>query len=380
MTQFDYLAERLSILESRGRLRSLVAREVSGVELTEPSGKRLLNFGGNDYLGLAAEASEHAPVRGSGASALLSGWTADHQLLSDRIASLESSEAAVLFPSGYAACSGTVAIMAEEGDLILSDQLNHASLIDGCRLSRAECVVYSHRDCSALQRLLNESRSHYNRVWIVSNTVFGMDGHVAPLNQMVELAGRHDACLIVDEAHATGVLGDDGSGACQALGVKDAIAIRIGTLSKAVGSQGGFVSGPKVMIDYLINRSRSLIYSTSLAPPAVAAALHGMDRIAEQPQRRERVQRLSARVRTELGIKTSSQLEFKVPIIPMVVGRDDRATDLSKQLWERGFYVPAIRPPTVTEGSARLRISLSAAHDDVMIDRLIETLRALLSR
>lgn len=380
MTQFDYLAERLRVLESRGRLRSLIPREVSGVELTEPSGKRLLNFGGNDYLGLAAEASEHAPVRGSGASALLSGWTADHQLLSDRIASLESSEAAVLFPSGYAACSGTVAIMAEEGDLILSDQLNHASLIDGCRLSRAECVVYSHRDCSALQRFLNESRSHYNRVWIVSNTVFGMDGHVAPLNQMVELAGRHDACLIVDEAHATGVLGDDGSGACQALGVKDAIAIRIGTLSKAVGSQGGFVSGTKVMIDYLINRSRSLIYSTSLAPPAVAAALHGMDRIAEQPQRRERVQRLSARVRTELGIKTSSQLEFKVPIIPVVVGRDDRATELSKQLWERGFYVPAIRPPTVTEGSARLRISLSAAHDDVMIDRLIETLQALLSQ
>ena len=378
MTQFDYLAERLSVLESRGRLRSLTPRVASGVELTEPSGKRLLNFGGNDYLGLAADASEQTAACGSGASALLSGWTADHQLLSQKIASLESSEAAVVFPSGYAACSGTVAIMAEEGDLILSDQLNHASLIDGCRLSRAECVVYSHRDFSALQLCLKETRHRYNRVWIVSNTVFGMDGHVAPLNQLVELADRHDACLIVDEAHATGVLGDDGSGACQALGVKDAIAIRIGTLSKAVGSQGGFVSGPKVMIDYLINRSRSLIFSTSLAPPAVAAAIHGIDRIVEEPQRRERVQSLSVRVRTALGIETSSRLESTVPIIPVVVGRDDRAVALSKQLWECGLYVPAIRPPTVAEGSARLRISLSAAHDDVMIDRLIETMRSLL--
>ncbi|MGI9469921.1 MAG: aminotransferase class I/II-fold pyridoxal phosphate-dependent enzyme [Rubripirellula sp.] len=384
MTKFAYLSERLNELELRGRLRSLVPREVSGVELTEPHGQRLLNFGGNDYLGLAAQPNQipsqsdaDAALGGSGASALLSGWTTDHELLSKKIASLETTDSAVVYPSGYAACSGTVAILAEDGDCILSDQLNHASLIDGSRLSGADCTVYPHRDWQVVERCLKESRHKYQRAWIISNAVFGMDGHIAPLEQLVRIAERYDAFLIVDEAHGTGVLGDDGSGACAALGVKGEVAVRIGTLSKAVGSQGGFVAGPTVLVDYLINRSRSLIYSTSLSPPAVRAAMEGIDRIVDEPERRARLQSMARHVRDALSIDAGSSLEASVPIIPLVVGRDDRAVELAGQLRKRGFYVPAIRPPTVAEGSARLRISLSAAHDDEMIEALVDAIQAI---
>ena len=375
MQSFDYLSSHLRELESQRRLRQLLPRVAEGIELVEPDGRRLVNFGGNDYLGFNTQVNQHVVSGGSGASALLSGWTADHQLLCEKIAALESTESVALFPSGYAACSGTVATLAEQGDWILSDQLNHASLIDGCRLSSADCTVYPHRNWQAVDQRLSESRHRYQRVWIVTNAVFGMDGHVAPLKHLVDIAERYDACLITDEAHGTGVLGDQGSGACEALGVKSEVQIRIGTLSKAVGSQGGFVAGPAAVIDYLINRCRSLIYSTSLAPPAVLSAISGIDRIVAEPERRQRVQSLARRLRDALSMDASSELEASVPIIPVIVGRDARAVELARRLMELGFYVPSIRPPTVPEGSARLRISLSAGHQDAMVDRLMDAIR-----
>jgi 8-amino-7-oxononanoate synthase len=393
MTDFDYLATRQQHLRESQRFRNLVPRAADGVYLIEPDHCRLLNFGANDYLGLAVQMRDDIEnsnagtdsgdgecwqvAGGSGASALLSGWTVQHQRLSEQIAELEATESAVVFPTGFAACSGTVSALAEAGDLILSDQLNHASLIDGCRMSRAKRIVYPHADWQTVDSILRQRRHEFERVWIVTNTVFGMDGYVAPMDRLNEIARDHTACLIADEAHGTGVLGEDGSGVCEALGVKDQVVIRIGTLSKAVGSQGGFVAAPRVVIDHLVNHCRSLIYSTSLTPAAVAAASAGIDHIRTQPERRQRVKMLARRVRSELSIESRNDLEASVPIIPVVVGDDSQAVRVSRQLAELGFYVPAIRPPTVAEGTARLRISLSAAHQDEMIEQLLNAIRRL---
>ncbi len=371
---FHYLSERLAELERAQRLRHLTPRITHGIRLQTSDGRELINFGSNDYLGLAAERVASPLPTGSTASALVCGWTELHEQLAVRIAELESTEAAVLFPSGYAACSGTLATLAEDGDLILSDQLNHASLIDGCRLSRAETIIYPHRDWELVHRLLVKRREEFTRVWIVTDGVFSMDGHVAPLDKLCTLSELFDAHLIVDEAHATGVLGAQGSGVCEALNVKDRVPIRIGTLSKAIGSQGGFVAGPKPVTDFLINRCRSLIYSTALAPAAVMAAIDALDTIQNQPERRAHVQRLARMVREQLAI-SADLVESVVPIIPVLVGQDAAAVEQSQRLAERGFFVPAIRPPTVPAGTARLRISLSAAHDPGMVEALLAAIR-----
>jgi len=198
------------------------------------------------------------------------------------------------------------------------------------------------------------------------------------LGRLQEVAEKHDAILIADEAHATGVLGNDGSGVCDALGVKNRIAIRIGTLSKAVGSQGGFVAAPRVVVDHLINHCRSLIYSTSLAPAAVTAALAGIGEIRARPERRQRVQEMARHVRSELSIDVESDLEASVPIIPVIIGTDSRVIEVSERLAQSGFYIPAIRPPTVPEGTARLRVSLSAAHGNDVIEKLLVAIRGIL--
>ena len=363
-------SDRLDALDKSNRLRRLVPRSIDGIRLIQPDGRELINFGSNDYLGLAAERSLKQDATGSMASALVCGWTNQHQRLADMLANLESTESACLFPTGFAACSGTIATIAREGDLILSDQLNHASLIDGCRLSRAECCVYPHRDVPFVEAALGKKRAAYDQAWIVTDGVFSMDGHVAPLRELVDISERYDATLIVDEAHGTGVLGENGSGVCEALGVKDRVSIRIGTLSKALGSQGGFVVGPQVVVDYLINTCRSLIYSTSLAPTAVAAAIDAIERIGSEPMRREKVRRLAHEFRNRLGITSSNEFESEIPIIPVTIGGDKETIDASNRLAESGFFVPAIRPPTVPDGTSRLRVSLSAAHDQRLIRQL----------
>jgi 8-amino-7-oxononanoate synthase len=378
--RFEYLQARLDDLKSQHRLRRLIPRVTHRGMIVESDGTELVNFGGNDYLGLAQRRTTESPelkiANGSQASALVCGWTPKHHQLAEVIAAFESTEAAVIFPSGFAACSGTIATLAESSDLILSDELNHASLIDGCRLSRAECRVYPHRDVARVEEVLQSRRGDYQRVWIVTDGVFSMDGHCAPLIELAELAARNGAELIVDEAHGTGVLGEQGSGVCEALGVKSQVAVRIGTLSKAIGTQGGFVCGPQRVIDFLVNRCRSLIYSTALAPASVQNALDAFDVIHSEPELRKHVVQLSTRLRSKLKLKVS-QIESGVPIVPVVVGSDEAAVNASARLREKGFYVPAIRPPTVPDGEARLRISLSAAHSTEMIDALGEAVEQL---
>ncbi len=383
MPNFEFLSDRLQSLADTGRLRSLLPRAHDGIHLRGDDGRRLINFGSNDYLGLAAQDSgsqksdsSHSRT-GSGASALVSGWTDRHQTLAEQLASFEGTESAVLFPTGYAACCGTVATLADSGrDLILSDALNHASLIDGCRLSKAQRVVYPHGDWEAVAEILAQRRNDFDHVWILTDGVFGMDGHVAPLERLTSIAEQFDAFLVVDEAHGTGVLGQTGQGAGQELGVKDRVAVTIGTLSKAIGAQGGFVAGPRLVVDYLVNRCRTLIYSTSLASNQVEAALVGLRIVAKDADRRHHVQDLSRRFRDALSIE-ASEVEAKVPIIPVVIGDDQQTVLASSRLAELGFFVPAIRPPTVPEGTGRLRVSLSAVHDWAMVDSLAQAIRSL---
>ena len=376
---WDDFARQLANLRQLDRERQLIAFEVDGVSLVTQSGQRLINFGSNDYLGLSRWASNRVASMhavGATASPLVCGWTDRHQRLADLIADFEGTQSAVVFASGFAACSGTVAALAGERDLILSDQLNHASLIDGCRLSKARCIVFPHRDYDAVRSILGDQRSRFARVWIVTDGVFSMDGHIAPLDQLSRIAEHWDAQLIVDEAHATGVLGESGSGVCEALAVKDEVAIRIGTLSKALGGQGGFVACPTVVADHLINHCRTLIYSTALSIPAVETAITVLTAGEEMRRRRQRVCGHARRVRSALHLD-SDLFEADVPIIPVRVGSDSAVVCAANRLRQRGLYVPAIRPPTVPQGTARLRVSLSADHTDEMIDRLVSELSLL---
>lgn len=396
----DFVAD-LDQLREDGRLRQLVPQSIDGPYLVDDQGHRRLNFGGNDYLGIVAEppitalsTETTASSGGSTASALVCGWSPLHDRLARQIAAFESTPAATLFPSGFAACSGTVATLAGDDDLVLSDQLNHASLIDGCRLSRAARVIYPHRSVRDVTEILRTRRHEFRRVWIVTDGVFSMDGHIAPLSQLCDVAEQYDADLIVDEAHGTGVLGESGSGLCEATGTKSRVTIRIGTLSKAIGCQGGFVAGPKPLIDTLINRCRPLIYSTSLSPLVVQAAIDSLAVIRSEPQRREMVTDLARRFRDQIASVTGtlshahpghaaiqpnelSELERGVPIIPVHIGADSDAVRCAGQLADRGFFVPAIRPPTVPSGTARLRVSLSAVHTASMIDDLAAAIREI---
>lgn len=389
---FRSLREELGRLADRDRLRRLVPRRIEGVFLIEPDGRRLLNFGGNDYLGIAAgyseivaAESEVSPRRhgrpearpGGTASSLVCGWGDGHQELAESLAAFEACESAVVFPSGYAACSGTVATLAGEGDLLLSDRLNHASLIDGCRLSRAERQVYPHRDVGFVEATLRDRRARYREAWIVTDGVFSMDGDLAPLRELCDVAERHDAKLIVDEAHGTGVLGEAGRGACELLDVHARVPVRIGTLSKAIASQGGFVVGPRVVCDYLVNRCRTLIYSTSLSPAAVAFAAEALAIVRSEPQRRAHLRRLGRVARQTLRPEVKDPHEAVVPIVSFPIGTDREAVEASSRLADAGFFLPAIRPPTVPEGTARLRISLSAAHDESMLRSLTDAITDL---
>jgi 8-amino-7-oxononanoate synthase len=373
---FDELHRRLQVADAATRRRQLQEGTVEGVYVRTLDGQRLLNFGGNDYLGVVANhSSSSLPTntipRGASASSLVCGWSSHHTQLANALARLERTESAVVFPSGYAACSGTIATLCQADDLILSDELNHASLIDGCRMSKATRLIYPHVDLAYVAKMLKNHRSKYGNVWIVTDGIFSMDGDLAPLRELVSLAQDYDARLIVDEAHGTGVLGRTGGGLCEALGVQDQVSIRIGTLSKAVGHQGGFVAGPKVVVDYLIQFCRSLIYSTALSPTIAAGASEVIEAFSDWGDRRDRVARLSRSFVKQLNLpRLQDELESGVPIIPVILGSDKQAVGLSMELRGDGFFVPAIRPPTVPEGTARLRVSISAAHNEEQVESL----------
>lgn len=386
---FGWLSERLDALEDQTLRRRLVARDARGPWLLQGD-RRLLNFGSNDYLGIAMESSEPAAAceagrkttsaaTGAGASPLVCGFSTLHERLCCVLAGLEGTESALLFPSGFAACSGVIAGLAEAGDLILSDALNHASLIDGCRLSKAERFIYPHRDLKAVKALLESHRQRFQRVFLVTDSIFSMDGTRSPLAELNELAKQYRAILIVDEAHATGVLGAHGGGLCEELGIAADVPIRIGTLSKALGCQGGFVAGPRLVTDYLLQTARSLIYSTAAPPATIQAALDALEIVRDEPNRRQTVleysDQLTARLRSA-GVKVVGE---RTPIVPVILGSPQLALEASAALSHAGFFVPAIRPPTVPSGTSRLRISLSAAHPTEAIDELCDAILKIIA-
>jgi 8-amino-7-oxononanoate synthase len=348
----------------------------------------VLNFSSNDYLAYAgdprlARAAARAAHRfgcGAGASPLVSGYLPPHRALERDLAAWEGTEAALVFSSGFACNLGVVAALAGEEGAIFSDAANHASLIDGCRLSRAAVHVYHHNDTAHLAELLKAHAAKTKTRLIVSDSVFSMEGDWAPLGDLLELAERYDALLVLDEAHATGVLGEQGRGLTDNLppaqGLPDRM-VKLGTLSKALGCQGGFVCGSRNLIDFLINRARPYIFSTALAPPIAAAARRAIALVQEEPGRRRHLLALAEQLRERLrstGFDTGRSCSH---IVPILVGGSRAAVALSRRLEEKLLLVPAIRPPSVPVGTARLRIGLTAGHTEEDIGRLIETLRGV---
>lgn len=347
----------------------------------ELHGRELINFGSNDYLSLAGDARLAAAAKsaldregcGSGASPLLAGHSAALAQLEARLADFEGTQAAIVFPSGFAANMGTIAALVGPGDAIFSDALNHASIVDGCRLSRAEVHVYRHGDCQSLAEELKTAASFRRRL-IVTDSLFSMDGDVAPLAGLADLAEQHDAMLMVDEAHATGVFGTSGRGACELSGVEQRVAVRVGTLSKALGAAGGFVCGGRSLIDWLMNRARPYVFSTALPPPMAAAGTAALDLVAAEPERRVQLLRRAQWLRDQLASRGWQTGQSASQIVPIIVGEARRAMELSARLVDRGVWVPAIRPPSVPDAGSRLRISVCHGHDDAMLGALLAAL------
>lgn len=345
-----------------------------------------LCFCSNNYLGLAAhpevrQAAIHAIEKygwGSGASRLVSGTMHLHLALEKELADFKGTEAAILFPSGYMANLGVISALLGPRDTVIVDKLNHASIIDGCRLSGARLRVYPHCDLERLERILAGSAGSPRKL-VVTDGIFSMDGDLAPLPAIVRLAQRHGAWVMVDEAHATGVLGAHGRGAAELLGVEEGVAISLGTLSKALGGSGGFVAGSAALIEYLRNRARSFIYTTA-PPPAACAAAHAALRIVRrEPGLRSAVARNADRLRRGLGVLGLDTMGSAHQIIPVRVGESGAAVNLANKLFERGIMAPAIRPPTVPRGMSRIRLTVTAGHGDGDIDFLLQAFREALA-
>jgi 8-amino-7-oxononanoate synthase len=380
--------EELARIAAAGLLRRLEAlRGPAGVEI-EVGAERLISFSSNDYLGLASRPELRAALAagaarwGAGASAsrLVVGDFEAHRELERELADFEGAEAAVLFNSGYAANTGIVPALVGEGDAVFSDALNHASLIDGCRLSRARVRVVPHRDVTALRESLRAARdAGARRLLVVTDTVFSMDGSRAPLREIADVCDEHDALLAIDEAHGTGVLGPRGAGLAEALGVSARVDVRMGTLSKAVGVVGAHAVGTRAICELLLNRARPLIFSTALPPSFSVAALAAVAivRGPEGDALRARLWRNAARFAAGLRALGLPAVEQSA-IFPVVLGDPERALKAAAALRERGVLVKPIRPPTVPEGTSRLRFALSAAHTDAHVDQALDALaRAL---
>jgi 8-amino-7-oxononanoate synthase len=366
-------------LEDQHLLRRLTTIDSYNGPYVTINGRRMLLLCSNDYLGIAghpalrmaASAAMEQYGLGSGASRLVSGSSALHQELDQKIARFKGTEAALSFNSGYAANTGIIPTIAGAGDVILSDSLNHASIIDGCRLSKAEVKVYRHRDVAHVEDLLTESFAAH-RTLIVTDGVFSMDGDIAPLPELASLAKKYGAVLMVDDAHATGVLGDSGRGTTEHFGLAGQVPVQMGTLGKALGSFGAFVAGGKTLIDYLVNRSRSFIFSTALPPMVCAASIAALDIIDREPERRENLRKNRERFIKGLLFLGIAIADSETPIVPLLIGDSRKALMVAEKLLEYGLYASAIRPPTVPEGTARIRTTITATHTSEDIDRALD--------
>lgn len=377
------LDEELRALEAAGLKRALRQAQQRRAGTVIFNGERVADFASNDYLGLAADprvaraawAVLQAEGTGAAAARLISGNHPIHETLEHTLARLKQVDFTLLYPSGYMANVGAIAALADHGDVIYSDALNHASLIDGCRLSRAQVRIFPHNDLEALSAMLEAERANFRRALIVVEGVFSMDGDMFPLDRLVPLARRHQAWTYVDDAHGTGVLGATGAGTIEHFGVDGQIDVVVGTLGKALGTVGAYVGGSQELVELLVSRSRSFIFTTG-TPPAMAAATLEALRIAQvegwrRDAVRERARRLRQRLR-EGGLDVPGDAEGH--IVPVIIGDAKRTMELVANLRRRGFLVGGVRPPTVPAGTSRLRISLSAVHPMELVDALAASL------
>jgi len=364
--EHDSLRRRLRVIES-----------AHGAEV-EFGGRRMLMLSSNNYLDLAAhpavkraaiEAVERYGV-GAAASRLVAGTLEPVHRLEQSLARFKGVEAALVFGAGYLANMGAITALAGPGDVVFSDELNHASLVDGCRLSRATVRIFRHRDAGHLKALLEESPGSGRRL-IVTDSVFSMDGDLAPLAEIVELAGRFRAAVMIDEAHGVGMIGPGGAGLAAELGLEHEIDVQVGTLSKALGAQGAYVAGSRTLIDFLINRARCFIYTTGLPPAMAAAAEAALQVMINEPERIARLHDNAAYMRGALVAAGFELAPTTSSILPVMMGSARNALMMAERLFARGVYVIAIRPPTVPQGSARLRVTPTAGHTRADLDRAI---------
>jgi 8-amino-7-oxononanoate synthase len=380
----DWIDQELSDLEARGLRRALEPLSSAQGAVVTVGGRRLVNLCSNDYLGLAGDerlrraAAEAALAEGAGAGAsrLVAGDLAIHGRLEAALAGLHRAEAALLFNSGYHANAGVPAALVGRDDAVFSDVLNHASIVDGALLSRAALVRYRHLDLDELDGLLAASRAR--RKLVITDAVFSMDGDAAPLAALAGLCERHGAMLYVDEAHAVGVLGPTGAGLAEAEGVKDRVDVEMGTLGKALGAFGAYVAGPARLRELLLGRARSFVFTTALPPAACGAALAALAVVRDDPARRARLHALMAHLKAGLAARGFDVSRVVSPIFPVVLGSEARALAAARGLRERGFFVRAIRPPTVPRGTSRLRVAIGAGHDEAQLDAFLGALDEVL--
>jgi glycine C-acetyltransferase len=376
----DFLKERLAELESQGlAIRPRTLEGPTGAR-ARFDGRDVINLASNNYLGLAnhprmnAAASSAAAELGAGTGAVrtIAGTMTMHEELERRFAEFKQAEDALMFQSGFTANAGTVAAVLDKEDVIVSDRLNHASIIDGARLSRAEIKVFDHKDTQHADELLAETARPGRRQLLITDGVFSMDGDIAPLPDLVEVAERRGAIMMIDDAHASGVLGKGGAGTVDHFGLHGRVDIQVGTLSKAIGVLGGFIAGPGALIEWLVNRGRPFLFSTSAPPAVVAACIEALDIIADEPDRLERLWDNTRAFKVglrELGFDTGAS---ETPITPVITEEEEATQTFARRLFEEGVFTPAIVYPTVAKGLARVRTIVTAEHTDEDLDEALE--------
>ncbi len=398
MTSFDEeLVRRLDAIRAQGLHRELRRVDSAQGPRIQSAGRTLLNFSSNDYLGLANHpALKEAAIKaveqfgaGAGASRLISGSLAPFHELEETLAAFKGTEAALTFSTGYAAAVGTIAALVGKDDIIILDKLVHACIVDAARLSAAKLRIFDHNDLNGLEKILKwaaarkpEGGKRKAEILVVTESIFSMDGDAAPLREIVALKEKYGAWLMVDEAHATGLYGANRRGLAEELGVSDRLEIQMGTLGKALGASGGYICGSRALIDFLINRARSFIFSTAPVPAAAAAAMAGLRLVQSGEGEKQRCKLFDLVEEVECSI-----VEFKKdidnlwsPILPLVIGDETKAVNVAGALRERNIFIPAIRYPTVARGAARLRITVTAGHSPGDISQLAAVLSQIVNR
>ncbi len=381
----EYISDDLIKIKESGLYRELKVVGNAQDTHVEIEGKTFLSFCSNNYLGLAnhpfvVKAVKDAVEKygwGAGASRLVSGNMTLHETLEKEISMFKRKEAAIVFPTGYMANLGAISTLVSSGDVVICDKLNHASIIDGCRLSGADFRVYAHCNMEKLENILKKS-SKYKRRLIVTDSVFSMDGDLAPLPDIVRIAAKHNAMVMVDEAHGTGVFGKNGMGVVEHFNLNNDVDIVMGTLSKAIGSLGGYVTGNIDLISYLRNKARSFMYTTALPPAVCAASIAGIKLIQEDSSIQDSLWQNVHFVKDKLRSLSINTISSESQIIPILIGDAQKAVAISKLLYERGILIPAIRPPTVPANSSRLRMTVMSSHTQRDLEKLFQVLSDVL--